>query len=451
MTTFQNIRQLTDHGNQTARKELLQVADAALDRVHPRHSVPNAVCYNGNMLHIGDRSIDFTEADDIYVVGAGKGSVAIVEEIERILGNIISAGIVAEKTGQTRDLNYVDVLGAGHPYPDETSVEAGRRVLDLVDSAGEDDLVFACITGGASAQLVAPADGLSLNDIRETTRVLLSAGLAIDEINTVRKHLSELKGGLLAERSSPATVVTLVIVDEVAGKPWGPTIADETTFRDAINILERRSLTESVPRPVRAHLEYGTENENVETIDSNRILSLDTEEVVLAEAADACEAARDRALELGYEPLIISTSIEGESSEIAKAIAGIAREADMYGRPVEPPCILITGGETTVALSGDVGVGGPNQEFSLQFATEIDSVESVTALAIGTDGTDGPTDIAGGLVDGTTTRRLRSRDISPFDHLGQHNASEPLRAVSDAVYTGATDTNVMDLRLVAVR
>lgn len=447
---FQNIDELTDHGNKEARRKLLDIAETATQRVHPRRTVPTAIKRDGSKLRVADRVFDLTKVEDIYVIGAGKGSVAVVEELERILSNFATDGIVAEKVGQARPIDIVDVVGAGHPIPDQTSITAGQRALEIIDEAGENDLVFACITGGASAQLVAPAGPLSLEDIRSTTNALLNTGLPIDEINTVRKHLSKLKGGRFTQLAAPSTVVSLIIIDEVAGEPWGPTVPDETSFRDALNVLEHHNVIQAIPESVHTYLQRGMNEPRLETPNESSLSHIDTTEVVLAGPVEACEAARDRVLELGYDPLILSTSIEGESKEVATALAGIVREVRTHDRPIERPCVLITGGETTVNVTGDGGEGGPNQEFALQFAMEIPEVLDVTAIALGTDGTDGPTDIAGGLVDGTTFPQISSRDISPFNHLERNNAAIPLKSVHDAVYTGPTGTNVMDLRLIFV-
>jgi hydroxypyruvate reductase len=272
----------------------------------------------------------------------------------------------------------------------------------------------------------------------------LNAGCRIDEINAVRKHCSAIKGGRLAERIAPATAVTLVVVDEVAGEPWGPTVGDGTTFADALDVLERHDLAHAVPTAVVDHLRRGRDGTVAETPRET-----DGHVVVLAGPADAAEAAEARAAELGYEPLILSTTVAGESREVATCLAAVAAEAASYGRPAEPPCVLISGGETTVQVGEGSGKGGPNQEFALASALELDD-SSVTTLALGTDGTDGPTDAAGGLVDATTVPRMRERGIDARDHLRRHDATPALRAVDDAVVTGATGTNVMDLRLTLV-
>jgi glycerate 2-kinase len=449
MTTVRNRAALTAHGNREARATLLDVATAALDAVHPQQTVPAAVDRDGDRLRVDDRTLDLAAHDDVYVVGGGKGAAAVAAELDAILDDRIADGVVAAKAGEEGiDLGAVDVVGAGHPLPDETSLSAGRRALDLADAAGADDLVFVPITGGASATLVAPAADLTRDDLASTTDALLRAGLRIDEVNAVRKHCSAIKGGRLAERIAPATAVTLVVVDEVAGEPWGPTVGDATTFADALDVLARHDLTDAVPPAVVRHLRRGRDGDVAETPTAT-----DGHVVALAGPADAAEAARDRVAALGYEPLLLSTTVEGESRDVATCLTAIAREAATYGRPVAPPCVLVSGGETTVRVDGAAGEGGPNQEFALRAALELDGDEgerSVTTLAIGTDGTDGPTDVAGGLVDATTVSRMADRGVDARDHLRRHDATPALRAVDDAVLTGPTGTNVMDLRLTLV-
>jgi hydroxypyruvate reductase len=443
---IRNRASLVDHGNRAARETLLDVATAAVDAVHPRTTVPRTVARDGDHLRVGDRTYDLGAVGDVFVVGGGKGSGAVAAELSATLGDRIAGGVVAEKAGGNDSVSdAVEIVAADHPIPDEASLSAGERVLAVADAAGPDDLVFLPITGGASATLVVPADGLTLDDLASTTETLLNAGCRIDEINAVRKHCSAIKGGRLAERIAPATAVTLVVVDEVAGEPWGPTVGDGTKFADALDVLARYDLLDAVPSAVVRHLERGRGGEVSETPHETA-----GHVVVLAGPADAAEAAEARAAELGYEPLILSTTVEGESREVATCLAAVAEEAATYGRPAEPPCLLISGGETTVQVGEGSGEGGPNQEFALASALELGDDAPVTTLALGTDGTDGPTDAAGGLVDATTVPRMRERGIDARDHLRRHDATPALRAVDDAVITGPTGTNVMDLRLTLV-
>jgi len=445
VTTVRNRSALVDHGNVAARRALLDIASAAVDAVHPRQTVPTAVTRDGDRLRIGERTVDLGAVDEVYLLAAGKGSAAVAAALRARLGDRLTDGVVAEKAGGERALDGLTVVGAGHPVPDAESLRAGRLIGDLADAAGPDDLVLAAVTGGASATLAAPADDLSLSDLADTTDRLLRAGLRIDEINAVRKHCSTLKDGRLAQRVAPATLATLVVVDEPAGDPWGPTVGDGSTFADALAVLDRHGLTDAVPPAVPQHLRRGRDGAVSETPGTT-----DGDVLVLAGPTDLVEAARDRAAGRGYEPLILSSTVEGESREVATCLAALAREAATHGRPATPPCVLISGGETTVRVGEDAGAGGPNQEFALRSAVALADEPRVTTLALGTDGTDGPTAVAGGLVDHTTVSRLDASGLDPVAHLDRHDATPALRAVDDAVVTGPTGTNVMDLRLTLV-
>ncbi len=443
---IENAGALASRGERATRRDLLAVAEAALARVHPETAVPRALAREGASLVAGDACVALDAVERVRLVGAGKGAGAVVRALDPLLGDRLDGGVVATKAAPEppRPIDAVETVVAGHPLPDAASLRAGRRALAVADDAGPDDLVLAVVTGGASALLAAPAGDLSLADLRATTDALLRAGLPIASVNAVRTHLSTLKGGRLADRIAPARLLTLVVVDEPAGEPWGPTVPARTSYADALAVLDGTDAT--VPAAVRDHLAAGAAGAHPEPA----ALPARGETVVLADAADACDAARDRAAALGYEPLVLSTTVEGESREVASAFAAVAREAADHGRPVSPPCLLVSGGETTVTVGDGGGTGGPNQEFALASALALADRPGLATLALGTDGTDGPTDVAGGLVDGSTLDRLAAAGIDPEARLREHDATPALTAAGDAVRTGPTGTNVMDLRLTAV-
>jgi glycerate-2-kinase len=447
---IRNRTELTAHGNSKAREALLDIVDHALERVHPEALVPDVVTTQGTELRVADTAYDLAAIDDIHVIGAGKGSLAVVSALLDRLPGRVETAIAVEKHGQGEPRKGIEIFETGHPIPDENGVRASERVVEVAQSIGMGDLVFACITGGTSAQLPYPPDGISVDELAELTELLLHAGLSIDEINTVRKHVSQIKGGQLTELIAPATLVTLVVVDEVQGEPWGPTIPDKTTFEDAGRILKDRGLWSETPMSIREYLQQGIKSTELETPNGAELATYPTQTVVLADATDACEAGRDRAAELGYTPLILSTMIEGESAEVGAVHAGIAKEAVRHDRPVEPPCAIVSGGETTVTVDKAAGRGGPNQEFAVRFALEIAEWPTISAIAVGTDGTDGPTDIAGGVVDASSTAQAESEGVKLRRRLHNHDVSGALEQIGDAVYTGSTGTNVMDLRVVLV-
>lgn len=446
---IRNRETLCDHGETDARTDALDVATHALEQVHPDRTVPSTVSREGADLLIDGTRYDLDDVADVYVIGAGKGSLAVVRALVELLGDAPTDGVVVEKRGQGGTCPGVEVREAGHPLPDEDGVQATERALELARKADASDLVVACITGGASALLSAPAEGITLDDLRETTDCLLREGLPIEEVNIVRRHLSSVKGGQLTRLIAPARTVTLVVVDEVAGEPWGPTTPDKTTVADAVAVLRDRDLWNEVPSGVRERLESANAT-GCDTPTPVDLAELRTQTAVLADATDACEAAREEARRLGYRSMILSTALEGESREVGTVLAGIATEIRRHGRPLEPPCVVVTGGETTVHVGDEAGRGGPNQELALSFARRICGRVGTVLLSLGTDGTDGPTEAAGGLVDGTTALRADAQGIDLFERLRRHDSTSALEGLDDVVVTGATGTNVMDLRLLVV-
>lgn len=449
-----NRDKLLDHGDVDARRAALDVVDGALAAVQPERLFADRVrlADDGTTLAVDGERIVCSDLDSVTVVGAGKGSRRVVEALLDRVGPAVDGGLVVEKHGQGGPLPGVEVREAGHPVPDADSLAAGRAVLDRVGATGPDDLVLFCITGGASALLAAPVDGVDLADLRAVTEALLATGAPIEDLNTVRKHLSAIKGGQLAARTAPARAVTFVVVDEVAGDPWGPTVPDPTTFDDAIAAIERHDVWERAPAPVRDHLQRGAADRTMETPDADSLSALRHRVVVLADATDLCDAAAAAAEASGLEPLVLSSVLEGESREVGTLLAGIAREIRERDRPVAPPCAVISGGETTVTLADPdrAGDGGPNQELALSAARRLARIGGVALAAVDSDGTDGPTDLAGGLVDGTTAARAADRDVDLTRYLDRNDASAALIALDDAVRLGETGTNLMDLRVLVL-
>jgi glycerate-2-kinase len=289
-----------------------------------------------------------------------------------------------------------------------------------------------------------------LEEIIIVNEMLLNSGANIEEINSVRKHISSIKGGRLAKFIHPAKIINLIIIDEVAGLPWGPTVPDKSTFSDAKYALKKYDLFDKVPKSIRDHIEKGFNDKSLETPKERDFHEINVHNVILGKSEDLVEAASIRAKELGLNPLILSSVIEGESKDVGIVHAGIAKEIANNGRPIRPPCAVISGGETTVTISGEYGEGGPNQEFTLGFATAIKEYDGIVAASLGTDGTDGPTDIAGGIVDSYTLKRAKSLGLDIPQYLKNHNVSHILKKLKDAIYTGPTGTNLMDLRIIII-
>ncbi|MCZ2808047.1 MAG: glycerate kinase [Candidatus Bathyarchaeota archaeon] len=450
MAIIKNKAELLSHGNIEGRKIALDIIEYAFGAIDTYESVRKTVLIDDGELIVGNSKYDLRKFRNIYVVGAGKGTVGMAEALEEILGRRIKRGVIIEKRGQGRYLQTIKVVEGGHPTPDEAGLEATKEIVEIAKSTRERDLVFVCIMGGCSALMVLPVEGVTLGDINRVNDLLLKCGATIEEINAVRKHLSAVKGGRLAKYIHPAEIINLIVIDEVAGLPWGPTVPDTTTFEDAVHVLKKYNLWEKILSSVRRHLERGLTDPSLETPKAKDFEGLKIHNLILANNNIACEAAKKKAEELGFNSMILSTVLEGESREVGIVLASIAKEVEKRNRPLKPPCVIISGGETTVTITEEPGEGGRNQELALAASLKIDGSEKIVIVSIGTDGTDGPTDIAGGIVDGYTLRRGKKKGLDVYKNLIKHNSSHVFRKLNDAVFTGPTGTNVMDLGFAVV-
>ncbi len=436
-----------------ARQTVRAIVDAALAAVEPGAAVRGHLSMDEGAIVAGGVTFRRDEADRIVVVGAGKAGVPMSRAVEAVLGDRIYAGDVVVPHGQAADLETIQIHEAGHPLPDHSGVEAGHAVIDALAGVDDKTLVICLISGGGSALLVCPAEGVTLEDLQATNQALLACGATIVEINTLRKHLSAVKGGQLARAAAPARVLTLILSD-VVGDPLdaiasGPTVADTTSFEDCLAIVDRYRLGDLLPLTVLRRLRDGAGGDVVETPKPGDRLFDRVTNVVVANNDSAVRAASRKADELGYPSLVLSTVIEGETRDVARVHAAIAREVRASGRPCEPPCCLISGGETTVTLRGD-GRGGRNQEFVLAAALDIAGAEGITVCSVGTDGIDGTTDAAGAVADGRTAERSVAAGLDPHASLENNDSHAVFTTLDDLVVTGPTDTNVMDLRLVLI-
>jgi hydroxypyruvate reductase len=382
----------------------------------------------------------------IFVVGAGKATAPMARAIEQMVGKRITGGLINIKHGHTARLTRIEQNECGHPIPDEAGVRGAQRIADMVREATARDLVICLISGGASALLPLPSPNVGLGDKQATTNLLLGCGATIHEINAVRKHISAIKGGQLAALAAPAHVISLILSDVVGDNldviGSGPTSPDASTFQTARAVFDKYGVWNKVPRSIRERLDRGTRGEIPET--PKTLDNVDNR--IIGSNRLALDAAAKEAKALGYKTLILSSTIEGETREIAGMHAAIARELRQSGNPLKPPACIISGGETTVTLHGK-GKGGRNQEFALAAAVGIAGLDNVLVFSAGTDGTDGPTDAAGAQADGLTLsrgpeapRRLANND--------SYNFFAPLK---DLIMTGPTGTNVMDIHLILAR
>lgn len=435
------------------RVDLEGIVRAALAAVAPEACLERAVQLEGDHLIVSEQAVDLSRCKRIIVVGMGKASARMAASLEGILGKRISNGLIVTAAGYKVPMNRVKVVEAAHPVPDERGLAAASRIVALIDEAETEDLVIVLISGGGSALLTLPTSGITLSDLSRTNELLLRSGAKIQELNTVRKHLSQVKGGQLAQRAFPAQVLALVLSDvpgdHLEAIASGPTVLDPTTFTDARQILHRYGLWEEVPPSVRARIEAGACGDISETPKPGDQSFLKVQNAIVGSGSVAAAAAQAEGKRLGYRTLILTTTLEGEAREVGRVLATLAREEISFGRPIKPPALILAAGETTVTVRGN-GKGGRNQELALSAALGIEGLSNVVIASLGTDGRDGPTDAAGGMVDGETTARLWAQGIDPWDALARNDSYTALAAAEDLIITGPTGTNVADLCLVAV-
>ncbi|HEY75388.1 MAG TPA: glycerate kinase [Thermoflexia bacterium] len=437
------------------REQVMELVWAALGAVNPMRAVARNLQREGNQIRVGDRLYELPSDRRVAVIGAGKAGGGMAAGVEAILADRIGEGWVNVRYGYepSRPLQRIRVHPAGHPIPDQAGVEGTRRILDLVEGLDEGDLALVLISGGASALLVQPVEGVSLEDLQQLTDELLRSGATIEEVNTVRKHLSQVKGGHLARRiTQRGAQAAVLVLSDVVGNPLdgigsGPCAPDPTTFADAWAVLERYGLLDRIPATVRAYLERGLRGEVEETPKPGDLLFEHVHHVIVGDNRTAALAAAERARALGFHAEVLTTHLEGEAREVGKVLAALAKEEARYATPLPHPACLILGGETTVTVRGD-GKGGRNQEMALAAALALDGWEGVMVATLATDGTDGPTDAAGAIADGDTVARARAMGLDPVDHLNRNDAYSFFASLGDLILTGPTGTNVCDLAFV---
>ena len=433
------------------RQQAFEIFRAALAAADPAAAIARHVRLRSGTLIAGRTRYPLRAISKIHVVGAGKAGSAMALAIEKLALPAEKRGesLVNVKYGHLAKLRWIRLNESGHPVPDEPGVRGAGRIAEIAAGAGADDLVICLISGGASALLPFPAPPVTLEEKQAVTKLLLACGASIHEINTVRKHISAIKGGQLARMAYPARVLALILSDvigdnlDVIGS--GITAPDASTFAGARAVLEKYGILDRTPASILERLDSGARGAIRETPKPGDPAFARVQNLIVGSNRLAVEAAAAKARELGFRPLILSTEIEGETREIARMHAAIAREIAHYGRPVPPPACVISGGETTVTLRGN-GLGGRNQEFALAAALDIAGLKRIVVLSGGTDGTDGPTDAAGAIADGYTL----ARSPEARKYLDANDSYHYFEALGDLVITGPTNTNVMDVRVMLV-
>ncbi|MFH2042621.1 MAG: glycerate kinase [Acidobacteriota bacterium] len=439
------------HTRSGLKQDALDIFLAGVKAVQPDRTIRQHVRLEDSRIFVDDLEFPLRDGTNIHVVGTGKASAAMALSLEEILGDRIKSGLISTKYGHGLPLKKIRVLEAGHPLPDISGLRAGKDIMRLLEGTGEKDLVFFLVSGGGSALLPVPADGISLDDKIKTTDVLLRAGASIHEINTLRKHISAIKGGQLARLVFPSTLVSLIISDVVGNDldviASGASVPDRSTFSDCLTVLNKYGLQPHVPESVLYRIRLGTAGFLMENPGPGDSVFERTRTRIIASNVQAAAAAEAKARELGYNAFILSTAIEGETREAALVHTALAEKIHNTGHPSVPPACLISGGETTVTIRGN-GKGGRNQEFALAAAIALDECERTAVMSCGTDGTDGPTDAAGAFADGNTVRRAAELGMNARKYLDNNDSYHFFLPLGDLVFTGPTHTNVMDLRVV---
>jgi glycerate 2-kinase len=433
------------------RIDAQEVFKAGLEAVNPANAINKYLCLKDHRLTVGDIKYDLTKFEYIYVIGAGKASAAMAQGVEKLLGEKLNSGLINTKYDHGLPLRKIQLTESGHPVPDEAGFLGAQKIVELLEKTGQKDLVIFLISGGGSALLPYPAEGLSLEDKQKVTKTLLEVGANIHEINALRKHMSLVKGGRLARFAFPSTLISLilsdVIGDDLDSIASGPTIPDRSTFGDCLYILDKYHIRDRVPPVVVELMEKGAKGEIEESPKSGDPVFERTQNIIIGSNIQAVEAAKKKAHNLGYNTLILSTFIEGETKDVAKVHAALAKEILSSGNPIGRPACVISGGETTVTIHGK-GLGGRNQEFALAAAIDIAGLKGVVVLSAGTDGTDGPTEAAGAIADETSVERAGKMGIDAERFLHENDSYHFFQSLGDLIITGPTHTNVMDLRLV---
>ena len=437
----------------TLKGKALSIFQASLQGADPRRCVKRFLKVEAGVFSAGDFRKKLKDINKIIVVGAGKAAAVMAQAAEEVLQDRIDHGLIITTKGAKVPLKKIEMYYGGHPFPDEKGAKGTERIMETVARAGQDDLVLCLLSGGGSALLVAPCEGISLKDKKKMTQMLLECGATIDEINTIRKHISRVKGGRLAKAALPAQTVSLILSDVIGDRidsiASGPTAPDPTTFEDCFEIIEKYDLMERMPRPTKLFLQASKGKQDAETVKPGDPIFARVENVIIGSNLLALKEAETEAKALGFNTLLLSSAISGDTGKAAEEHALLARHIRQGKSRPSPPACVVSGGETTVVVKGD-GKGGRNQEFVLTAALQINGFKDVVISSMNTDGIDGPTDACGAMCDGFTVSRAKEMNLDPEDYLRRNDSYHFFEKLDDLVKTGPTNTNVMDIHIVLV-
>ncbi|MCC2254389.1 DUF4147 domain-containing protein [Ruminococcus sp. CLA-AA-H200] len=462
MNKIKNYDSLISHGDIESRKIVLDITNRTLQRLDAYQRIKSIMHVDGDILHIGTKTWDLSKKRHVYLLGAGKACNHMAMAVDEILGDRLTKGIAIVKIAEETDhFRNTDVYVGGHPLPNQAGYEACLKILDLVDHAGPDDLFIVVISGGSSALMSCPIEGITLDDEIKTTDVMLKSGAGIYEINAIRRHISAMNGGMLAKRiesvgaeligfgisdavGTPATKDIGVPYEKYASTPMGP---DKTTLEDARRVIRDYDVADRLPKNVVDYLmNVGPEGETPKAFPNNTYFLLNT-------LPDSCIYAKEIAEEMGINAVILSSFLEGESRDAGTFFASIARESQAYGNPFKPPYVILSSGETTTQILDNSvieGHGGPGQELTLSFALAAKKTKGACMLSIDSEGTDGTAPVAGGICDSTSFDAAAGKGIDIHHALRTHSCYEALSEIGDAVFTGNTGTNLCDFNVLYI-
>ena len=462
MNKIKNYDALLSHGDAESRKIVLDITNRTLQRLDSYHRIKSIMHLDGDILHIGNKSWDLSKKRHVYLLGAGKACNHMAMAVDEILGDKLTRGIAIVKIAEETDrFQNTEVYVGGHPLPNQAGYEACLKILDLVDHAGPDDLFIVVISGGSSALMSCPIEGITLEDEIKTTDVMLKSGAGIYEVNAIRRHISAMNGGMLAKRiqavgaeligfgisdavGNPATGDIGVPYANYTSTPMGP---DKTTLEDARRVIRDYNVADRLPRNVVDYLmNVGPEGETPKAFPDNTYYLLNT-------LPDSCIYAKEIAEEMGLSAVILTSFLEGESKDAGSFFASIAREVQTYGNPIQPPCVILSSGETTTQILDNrtiTGHGGPGQELTLSFSILGAKTKGACMLSIDSEGTDGTTPVAGGICDSSSYRTALEKGVDVYAALRGHACYEALTEMGDAVFAGNTGTNLCDFNVLYI-
>lgn len=437
-------------------EDACKIMASAIRAVDPYKCIKDTIKYNGQLLIIGEDRISTDEVDRIFIIGLGKASVPMAISVIDILGEMIDFAVVDTKSKTFQEFNNyggkLKILFGGHPVPTEESISATKSIVDSIPKLTQKDLVLVLISGGGSALFTEPVAGVPLDGFQKMTEILLKSGAEIKEINTMRKHLDDVKGGRLALKLQPARVFTLILSDVVGDRldmiASGPTVPDPTYFKDALAIVEKYHLKEKLPQSIVSYLQIGEEGKVAETLKPEFARNFYLKNILVGSNYLSAKAGYDRARALGYRSLILSTYMTGETRNAAEFLGGIINSEIAHDIPLKKPACIILGGETTVEVKGS-GRGGRNQDLALRMAETISGMNNLLFISLATDGEDGPTDAAGAAIDGfVLTDGTVEKGLDVSSHIMNNNSYEYFDRTGALIRTGSSGTNVNDLVII---